>query len=175
MRCPFSTLRIFALFVTTHASEISKIFLGTEYEKCLWLQSSNRCRIDSSRDIFLKLTVPKWWKGNLEDRSLLDWLECTAALSNLSEDTFLFFFVSVWIRVKVSVRVRFKVVISTRAVDFDEGFWGALFHLFECLPFLWLRLRQKFPKINIYVQSMKRAFDFNLHIGVEWIRIEIFS
>ena len=35
------------------------------------VQSSNRCKMDLNRDIFIKLTVPKRWKGNLEDEHLL--------------------------------------------------------------------------------------------------------
>ena len=36
--------------------------------------------MDLNRDIFIKLTVPKRWKNNLEDENLLVSLKCTAAL-----------------------------------------------------------------------------------------------
>ncbi|VDI72415.1 Hypothetical predicted protein [Mytilus galloprovincialis] len=47
-----------------------------------------KCRMDLNRDIFIKLTVPNRWKGDLEDENLLVSLKCTAALSDLSEETF---------------------------------------------------------------------------------------
>ena len=43
--------------------------------------------LDLNRYIFLKLTVPKRWQGDLQDEKLLVSLKCTAALSYLTEKT----------------------------------------------------------------------------------------
>ena len=77
--------------------------------------------MDSNSDIFLKLTVSERRKGDIEDGNLLVLQKCTAALSDLSEETFVvYIFLSFChgfrLESRLSLRARFRKVTLTREV-----------------------------------------------------------